>query len=215
MKKLKDFPLFNTKNGIASLKFKEIPYNGTAYITLGDSRDPEAMLGDCIDFCKAVGAEKIYASGSKHLENYPLHTHVLKLRIPKAQIGETDAVLVPVTEDDLPQFREFYNQKMRNVPNASYMDINDAKLFLEEKCCYNVERDGRFLGIAIGSGAFVYAIAANQPGAGRTILQALCSVLTGEHVVLEVASANEKALALYRRMGFVQTDVLSSWYKII
>ncbi len=215
MKKLKDFPLFTTDNGIASLKFKEIPYSGAAYITLGNTWNPQVLLKECADFCKAAGADKIYATGSKCLEDYPLHTHVLRMRILRAQLADTDAVLVPVTGESLRQFRDFYNEKMRAVPNASYMDMTDANLFLEKKCCYYVKRDGAFLGIAIGAGAYIQAIAVNQPGAGQKLLQALNRALSSEYAVLEVASANEKALALYRRMGFVQTAIVSSWYKII
>ena len=41
---MKDFPVFTTENGVASLVLKEIPYRREAYITLRDSRTPEALL---------------------------------------------------------------------------------------------------------------------------------------------------------------------------
>ena len=34
---MKDFPVFTTENGVASLILKEIPYRGEAYIHLRDS----------------------------------------------------------------------------------------------------------------------------------------------------------------------------------
>ena len=41
---MKDFPVFTTEYGVASLILKEIPYQGTAYITLQDSLEPEKLL---------------------------------------------------------------------------------------------------------------------------------------------------------------------------
>ena len=41
---MKDFPLFTTENGVASLILKEIPYRSEAYIILRDTQSPEALL---------------------------------------------------------------------------------------------------------------------------------------------------------------------------
>ena len=55
---MKDFPVFTTENGVASLILKEVPYRGEAYIHLRDSQDPKALLEECVSFCAACGAEK-------------------------------------------------------------------------------------------------------------------------------------------------------------
>ena len=65
---MKDFPLFTTENGVASLILKEIPYRSEAYIVLRDARSAEALLRECADFCRACGAEKVYASGHPVVE---------------------------------------------------------------------------------------------------------------------------------------------------
>ena len=39
------------------------------------------------------------------------------------------------------------------------------------------------------------------------------SLLQGETMTLEVASTNEKAIALYERLGFVKTKELRRWYE--
>ena len=49
---MKDFPVFTTEHGVASLVLKEIPYQGAAYITLRDSLEPELLLEDCLQFCR-------------------------------------------------------------------------------------------------------------------------------------------------------------------
>ena len=53
-----------------------------------------------------------------------------------------------------------------------------------------------------------------QAGAGEDIVRALSHAITGETVVLEVASVTHKAIELYSRLGFVATAELSRWYKI-
>ena len=62
---MKDFPVFTTENGAASLVLKEIPYKKEAYITLRASQAPQALLEECVSFCRACGAEKIYATRSE------------------------------------------------------------------------------------------------------------------------------------------------------
>ena len=69
---MRDFPMFTTENGIASLILKQIPYWGSAYIRIQDSKEPEMLLAECVDFCHCAGAQKIYATGHSVLEKYPL-----------------------------------------------------------------------------------------------------------------------------------------------
>ena len=71
---MKDFPFFTTEHGVATLILKEIPYQETAYIILRDSQEPLALAGECVDFCRACGAERIYATGHDVLAAYPLYT---------------------------------------------------------------------------------------------------------------------------------------------
>jgi len=77
---MKDFPMFTTEFGIASLVLKEIPYRGEAYIIIQDTQQPEQLLQECVSFCRMCGAEKIYARGHKITENYPLHCIVYEMR---------------------------------------------------------------------------------------------------------------------------------------
>ena len=42
----------------------------------------------------------------------------------------------------------------------------------------------------------------------------LCGALSGDTVRVEVAENNEPALRLYRRMGFVSTGILKTWYDV-
>ena len=85
---------------------------------------------------------------------------------------------------------------------------------LEQGDGYFVHKDGKLLGIGRVRGEEIRFVASLQPGAGEDVVRALAHAVTGESIVLEVASNNQKALNLYTRLGFLKTAELSRWYKI-
>ena len=104
---------------------------------------------------------------------------------------------------------------MENVPNAAYMDSKDGKELLEAGDGYFVHKDGVLLGIGKAGGDFIDTVIAVKPGMGETVVKALASVLTEETVRLLVAGANERAVRLYERMGFVKVKEVSRWYRVL
>lgn len=211
---MRDFPVFTTENGAASLVLREIPYRGVAYITLQDTLRPKELLAECVDFCKIAGAEKVYATGHKYLEDYPVYTSVVKMQRAKDGLPESDAALFPVTEKILEDWRSLYNDRMKEVPNASTMTREEGKQMLIKGGGYFVHKDGEMLGIGIARGDKIEAIASAKPGAGETVLLTLCSAMFSENIVLEVASNNERAIRLYERVGFLKTEQLRTWYDV-
>lgn len=210
---MKDFPMFTTENGVSSLILKEIPYRKEAYITLRDSRAPEALLQECADFCRACGAEKVYATGHPAVERYPLHTAMLEMRgIPNVQ-EELVESLFPVTEATVGKWREIYNAAFSHVCNASTQESRDEAAILRGNT-YFVHRQGELLGIGWLGEDTIEAIAAVNPGMGKRVLHSLCSVCPGVPLRLEVASENRRAIALYEKTGFIKTRELSRWYCI-
>lgn len=211
---MRDFPVFTTEHGVASLVFREVPYKGIAYITIQDTQQPEALLQECIDFAVAVGAEKIYAKGHPYLEKYPLHTAIWKMQCLRASLPETDAALFPVTEKTVEKWRSLHNEKMRTVANAATLTKEDGKKLLERGAGYFVHRNGELLGIGIASGDTIESVISVKPHAGADVLLALCSSLFSEKIILEVASVNTPAVRLYDRLGFLKSAELSRWYNV-
>ncbi len=211
---MRDFPMFTTENGIASLVLREVSYTQRAYIRLLDSQAPELLLQECRDFCRAVGAEAIYAAGHPCLEKYPLYAVMVQMQAQRSTLPQTQAVPVAVTADTLSQWKALYNQKMAAVPNAAYMDDAAAAQMLGEGSGYFVHQDGAVIGICKGSGDTVEAIASIVRGAGQDVLAALCKVLQGEQVHLLVARSNTLAVKLYERLGFTDAGEISRWYEI-
>ena len=211
---MKNFPFFTTEHGVAALTLREIPYQGKAYIKILDTQEPELLLQECVDFCRAVGAEEIFASGHDMLESYPIHTALWHMRCDAQSIGETNASLWPVQEETVSEFRSIYNQKAKKLPNSVWMDTGEEKAMLEQGDGYFIHKDGKLLGIGRVDGEEIRFVASVQPGAGDDVVRALAHAVTGESIVLEVASTNQKALNLYTRLGFLKTAELSRWYKI-
>lgn len=211
---MRDFPLFTTEHGAAGLVLREIPYKGIAYVTIHDTLQPKALLQDCVEFCKLAGAEKVYATGHAILEDYPLFTKVLKMQQLSESLPQSDAMLFLVTKKTAEQWRMLYNEKMRDIPNASTMTRQDMDQLLNRGAGYFVHRDGELLGIGIASGDMVESVIAAKTGMGETVLLALCSALSSDTVSLEVASTNTPAMRLYQRLGFQMTAQISCWYDV-
>ena len=212
---MRDIPFFTTSAGVASLTLKEIPYKGVAYVRLQDSFEPELLLKDCVEFCRAAGAEHIYATGHVMLEKFPIHTAIWKLSCLKDSLPQTDAAIFPVQDKTLEKWRRIYNERMKDIPNAATLTAFDGQEMLKNGDGYFIHREESLLGIGKASGDTIDAVVSVVPGSGKDVLLALCNALPGERVTVEVASANIRALNLYKRLGFIKTEELARWHKII
>lgn len=209
---MKDIPDFTTENGVASLILREIPYSEEAYIRIESSLSPEALLEECVQFCTMCGAHKIYATGHDILKQYPIHTAMLQMRVNCSDLPDTDAALFPVQEQTASQWRDIYNQRMRDVPNAAWMTEKDTKEMLQKGDGYFVHRNGELLGIGRASEDRIDVLAAVQRGAGEAVVCALCHALSENTATLVVAAENKKAMHLYKRLGFHSIGGIVWWY---
>ncbi len=212
---MRDFPVFDTETGVSSLILKEVPYRGTAYIHVRDVQPGglEAHLRACVSFCRAVGAERVFAAGHESLTAYPLYTAVVEMTgSPSCEDGEL-AKLFPVTERTVGRWRELYNQRMAEVDNALTLEARQEPEILSGDT-YFVHENGELLGIGWLEEGLLRAVASVKPGAGERVMRTLLSACPGETLRLEVASTNEKALRLYARLGFLPTKEVIRWYQV-
>ena len=211
---MKDFPVFPTSHGAASLILKEIPYRKEAFIHLQSTQEPQLLLQECVSFCTACGAERIYASGNEILKAFPLHTAIWQMCGSLFLSEEDVPSMFPVTEKTVSRWRELYNHKMVSVDNASTLEARDEGRILESGGAYFIHQAGELLGIGWLEGNRLSGIAAMQPGAGERIAKAMQSLIPQQQITLEVASTNVKALRLYERLGFLKTAEISRWYRV-
>lgn len=211
---MKDMPVFTTENGAAALTLREIPYTGRAYIRIWDSAAVEALLEECVDFCKVVGAREIYAAGSDKLESYPLFARIVTMRCDRQSLMDTDAALWPVQQQNLSQWKEIYNAKAQKIPGAAWLADADCARMLAEGGGYFVHRDGKLLGIGRVLEDKLLWVASCAPGAGKDVVCALAHACTGDTLVMDVAMENTKAVALYTSLGFVGVMTKEQWYRV-
>lgn len=211
---MKDFPLFTTEAGIASLTLSNIPYTKTAYFQIQDSQDPEQLVKDCRDFCVAVGAEAVYGTGHVFLEQYPFHTSIIELECFKDDLPLTKAFVSKVSKANAERWRELYWDRMREVYNSAYISKSDMKRHLEECECYFVYLEECEVGIGMVKGNEITVMAGIVPGKGCDVLLALAKQVNSDKVKVTVADQNISAMRLYARLGFTRTNVISKWYKI-
>ncbi len=212
---MKDIPMFTTPYGTAGLILREIPYQEEAYVRLQDVTDLQGLIKECLDFCKAVGAQRVYATGHRGLEAYPLSTAIVSMVCQKDSLGETDAALWPVQENTAAEFQRIYNEKISHVPNGAWMDQVDIREMLTRGDGYFVHRGETLLGIGRVYDGYILWLAAVQKGAGADVVKALATALHTDTVKLGVATANQKANKLYLQLGFLPVEEKSRWYQIL
>ncbi len=211
---MRDFPIFTTEYGVASLVLKEIPYQGCAYVTVRSSLEPEKLLEECVGFCRACGADSVYATGHVALEAYPLHTVLLEMTCHRRSLPGADGALWPVTEETVEAWRGIYNEKVKKVPNGAWMAASDGREMLQTGDGYFVHRDGKLLGIGRAREDTVHWVASCVPGGGAQVVAAMASLLNSDTVRLTVSRDNPKALALYEALGFIPVREAGRWYRV-
>ena len=211
---MKDFPMFTTEFGVASLVLREIPYRGEAFILIQDTLQPDELLAECISFCRICGAEKIYARGHEIVEKYPLHCIVYEMR-GRAEVDETKVEnLWPVTEETVTQWRELMNEKMRPVDNSGTLEKKGEREILDSGGAYFVHHEGELLGAGWLVGNELRLVASCKAGMGERVCHTLFSLIPGQEVKLDVVSTNTRAIRLYEKLGFIRTSELRQWHRV-
>lgn len=209
---MRDFPMFTTEYGVASLILKEVPYREEAYIIIHSALQPEELLKECVSFCRMVGAEKIYARGHEIAEQYPLHCAIYEMR-GSVPVDESKVEsLWPVTQETIGKWRDFLNGKMRPIDNSGTLTKQGEQEILDLGGAYFVHRNGEFLGAGWLVGEELKLIAAAQQGTGEQVFHSLLSANPPERLLLEVVSTNDRAIRFYEKMGMVKTAELRRWY---
>ena len=209
---MNDIGIFPTQYGVASLILREIPYRQEAYVRVRDVQEGELplLLKECADFCRACGAEKILWTGAV-TDAQPDMT-VLRMQGTAWVDQSLLEQLFPVTEKTVAQWRTIYNERMRSVPQARTLSFTDEKELVEAGGTYFVHHEGELLGIGWLEDTHLLAIASCKAGAGERVAHTLMSLIEGANMTLEVADRNKKAIALYEKLGFVPTGIVSQWY---
>ena len=211
---MRDFHVFDTEYGVASLILKEVPYRREAYIIIQSTQQPEELLKECVSFCRAVGAERIYARGHAWVEQYPLHTIIYEMR---GQARAEDSLvenLWPVTEETVGKWRAMMNERMTDIDNSGTLEKAGEQEILASGGAYFVHHNGELLGGFWLQDGEIKLIASVVPGGGRRVMHTLYSLVPEESLTLQVVSTNLRAIRFYEKLGFFKTRELRSWFLV-
>lgn len=219
---MKNIPIFTASYGLASLILREIPYSGRAYVMVRSvwRGETAALLEECGQFCRAAGAETVYAS--QELEPLPAkHAYdMVELRCPKADlpVPEKPVELEPLTEQNAAAYLEIYNRCFRDVPGATAYDRADVRRLLETNLAFLTRAGDRYAAVAELSENGLAGVAVlpecREQGLGRNLTLTVLHRLDAPSLTLKTASANAAALRLYHAIGFRHDRITSRWWQL-
>ncbi len=216
---MKDIPMFTGTHGIASLVFREIAVTGRAYAVVRSvwNGQTAAFLQECLDFCRAGGAEEVYAAYGT--EDLPAAHGWDMLRMEREKAGlpaGKPVALEGLCPENGQVFLDIYNRCFRDLPGSSVYGAEDLKRLYDTDCAFLAKVDGNYAAIAEISEKGLESIAVLPPyrGLGYDLALAVLPMVPRKTISLKVASTNEKALALYKRLGFQVTDTTERWCRL-
>ena len=217
---MKNIPVFTSSYGIATLILREIPWNRTAYVLIRSVWNDQkaALLEDCKGFCRAVGAEQIYASWElEPLPAEPVWDMQIMTR-PKAGLPKSEKPVEPepLTKENSKEYLRIYNACFRSVPCAASYDERSLEPLYGEDLAWLAKVDGVYAGVAEISktGLEGIAVLPEYKGLGYELALAVLPMVPASELRLKVASTNLRAISLYERLGFVQNGTEKRWWRL-
>lgn len=217
---MNNIPIFTAVNGMATLILKEVPVCGRAYVMLRSvwNGKTAALLEECAQFCRAVGAEEIFACDDGNELPAEAAYEVVELSISKDALPKPQkpVELVPLRQDNSAEYLRIFNGCFRDLHSAASYGPADIRRLLGKDLAFLARVDGQYAGIAELGDNYLEAVAVLPQfrGLGFDLTASVLAKLPGPVVRLKVASTNERALRLYRRMGFGEDRTVRKWFRL-
>ena len=217
---MKNIPMFTSAYGMATLILREIGWSGHAYVLIRSVWEGKAaeLLEECRGFCRAVGAEEIYASWDT--EELPAdHAYdMIEMTCEKAALPapRKPVELEQVTPETAEDYLRIYNACFRTVPSAASYDRKSLEPLYGEDLAWLAKVDGQYAAVAEISkeGLEGIAVLPEYRGLGFDLAAAVLQMVPSKTVKLKVASTNTRARELYDRLGFADGPVVRRWYRV-
>ena len=214
---MKNIPMFTSSYGLATLILREIAWNGRAYVLVRSVWNDQAaeLLDECRQFCRAVGAEEVYASWDA--EELPAdHAYdMIDMTCPKAAlpVPRNPVELEQVRPETAEDYLLIYKQCFRDVSSAASYDRNSLEPLYGEDLAWLAKTDGQYAAVAEISKEGLEGIAVLPEYRGRGYGKGLLRELSRRAVAegcgrLEWCCLdwNQPSIDFYRSLGAVPMD---------
>lgn len=202
---MRDIPLFTVTDGMATLILHEIPFRKEAFIWIRTVfGSVEGLVKECIGFCKAAGADRVYFSGDMDLSAFPIHARLIYRSVTKSTLPSTQAVALPVENEE--RWLTHYRRRFLQVPAAQSTPSSEGR--------YDIFCNGKLIGIGQIQGGMLMSVASLEKGMGKDCLCALAAHGQGISIRLVCAEENLPAMRLYDSLGFSKEEVKEIWYTL-
>ena len=165
-----------------------------------------------------AGAESVYVTGQEDLSNLPFVHAMERWTCRRADLPPLaePVELTPLDDGNRETFRTIYNRLFAQIPNAATCTPQEVERIQREERAALAVVDGQAAGLAQWTDGRLEAIGVEPEfrGLGYRLALTVLHRMTTETVELQVSSANQRALALYQRLGFTRSETLSRWYDL-
>lgn len=202
---MRDIPCFSCGDGVATLLLEQVAVSRRAFVVLrGVFTTTQQLLEACIGFCRAVGAQEVYASGEGDLSALPVYARLMEREAARQSLPQTPARACPTQE---PDWLEHYRRSFAHVPAAK--DFSSVP----EGACFVCDGGAR-IGLGLLQHDTLAAVATLAPHRGTDCVCALAQRL-GPRIRLQCAMENAPAMALYDRLGFTRGAIRETWHRVL
>ena len=211
---MKDIPFFQWEGCMATLVLSEIPYRQEAYILvrLCPPAQLRPFLRECTAFCRAAGAGRVYAAADELPAWLPHAYDIVRLTCPREQLRKTDSpALTALDADNQALFLKLQRTLFQTVDGAVTYGLADCERMRAAQSGF-LWLEGE---VAVGIGEIrdneICTVGVTRSGAGAALVCALSEKIQAPHLTVQTSSTNARALRLYARLGFRQTQTVSRW----
>lgn len=217
---MNNIPMFTSAYGIATLILREIPWSGSAYVLVRSVWNDQAaaLLAECRDFCRAVGAEAVFAAWDT--EELPAEHAWDMVYMTRPKDGLPEPVkpveLEALSRENAEVYLEIYNRCFLSVPAAASYNRSSLEPLYGEDLAWLAKVAGQYAGVAEISkeGLEGIAVLPEYCGLGHDLALSVLPMVPSKILRLKVASTNTRAISLYERLGFQADGVEKRWWKL-
>lgn len=217
---MQNIPMFTGIHGMATLILKEIPVSGLAYVLVRSvwKDNLAGLLAEAGDFCRAAGAETVYASWEDRDLPAEHAYDVLELTMDRENLPPPPepVVLMPLTDRNSRDYLTVYNGCFARMPGHASYGPKDMQRLQGKNLAFLVYRDGLPAAVAeLGDNQLEgLGVLPAFRGLGYPLALTVLARLPGPVLSLRVVSTNDRALSLYRRIGFGGDRVVSRVWRL-